>query len=336
MSRDTSVSGSSIPTFLDLLDILCCPRCPGVSLQVAENAFRCGRCGEVYPLDDGLLLMGLGDEVCPDLVAQEYVEWEKNAEFYLREVQSPLHRLLNSFKVETYGLDREQRQLRVLDFGGGTGYFSQQIPSWGHVPVTLDLSITMLRLGREAYGLPLPLQCASPPLPFQDESFGAVVANGVLHHCKAQRTLPQTIREIHRVLKPGGLFLVYERNGAFLGRQLHRFVMFVKRALEQVRRFSSSSTFNEPDFNDADIQNILDIGFRIEQRRYISTVFTFMGIVVSNLIEYAGLHAAADSLRALLCPFLTPLDKALPYKAVTVEQCVRLVKTLHQKDSGTC
>lgn len=258
--------------------------------------------------------------------ARELDDWERNADFYLREPRSPLFRLLTSAKWRTYRLDREPAPMLILDLGAGTGYFSRLLLDCGHVPIAMDFSANMLRLGGGAYELPWLLQAAAPPLPFRDECLDAVVANGLLHHCKAQGALAETVGEVHRVLKPGGLFLLYDRNGAFLGRHLHHFVMRVKQALERRRRFTSSSATSEPDFNDSDLHRVLDAGFAIERRRYVSSLATFAAIVATNTVEYLGLPRLAAVLRYAAWPFAALAERALPLKALTVEQCVRLRK----------
>lgn len=43
-------------------------------------------------------------------------------------------------------------------------------------------------------------------LPFDDETFEAVIANQVLEHIK---DLVALVREVHRVLRPGGVFVVH-------------------------------------------------------------------------------------------------------------------------------
>lgn len=323
------VAEGSMTAFLDLLGILRCPMCPGAALTHTDNAFRCDSCGSRYGLSAGVLVMTKEARAHPNspLIAREREDWERNADFYLREVHSPLYKLLNRSKVETYGLHREERRFRILDLGGGTGHFSMQMASWGHVPITLDFAARMLQLGKEAYGLPLPIQCISPPIPFCNESFDAVVTNGVLHHCKGEQVLPDIVREIHRVLKPRGLLLVYDRNGAFLGRQLHHSVMRIKSALQRKWHFAGSSSSDEPDFNESDLRSILDAGFEIERRRYVSTIPTFVAIVLSNAVEYVGLGAASHLLRNVFSPLAAAAESVLPFKPFTVEQCIRLVKT---------
>lgn len=315
-----------MPGWPELSALLRCSRCAG-PLDPAPECLRCRACGAEHRIADGVLVMTPPPTRPPDAVVhQELEDWERNAEFYLREPRSPLFGLLHGAKRRAYALGGQPR-LVVLDLGGGTGYFSRELAAQGHVAVTLDFSARMLRLGREAYGLPLAIECAVPPLPFADASLDAVVANGVLHHCKAQDTLAATVGEIHRVLKPGGLLLVYDRNGAFLGRHLHHFVLGVKRSLERRRRFGASSSGAEPDFNDADLRTLTDAGFAIERRRYVSTLYTFSAIVATNCVEYAGLPRLAQALRWLAWPLAAVAERVLAFKAVTVEQCLRLRKT---------
>jgi len=280
-------------------------------------------------VENGVLLMRPDHAAAPlqGSVMRELEDWDRNAEFYIQETRSPVFRLITETKVKTYGLDCAQQPLIVLDLGSGPGYFTSRLISWGHTGVALDFSKRMLQLGRQAYSLPLCIHCTSTSLPFVDDALDAVVLNGVLHHCKAQAGLRETVCEVSRVLKRGGLLLVYDRNGAFLGRQLHRFVMVVKGLLERRTRFPTSSSRSEPDFNDQDIRLLLEEGFVVEQRRYVATLVTFIAVVVTNSFAYAGLPRLASWLRTALYPMCYLAEKVLPFRQVTVEQCLRLRKT---------
>lgn len=65
----------------------------------------------------------------------------------------------------------------------------------------------------------------------------------------------------------------------------------------------------------------------MERRRYVSTLWTFASIVATNTVEYAGLPRVARFLRLLAHPLAALTEWALPFKALTVEQCLRLRKT---------
>jgi SAM-dependent methyltransferase len=96
---------------------------------------------------------------------------------------------------------------RALEIGAGTGYFSLNLMLGGAIRevVCTDISPGMLEaLARNAAGAGLDVEtvpCEAHALPFDDESFDAVLGHAVLHH------LPDVgacFGEFARVLRPGG------------------------------------------------------------------------------------------------------------------------------------
>lgn len=93
----------------------------------------------------------------------------------------------------------------VLDLGTGRGGLAVALQGAGFRVVPLDLRqsscrITQLRGVR--YGMRLPaLRARAEQLPFDDETFGAVVCRDVLEHCEAPGLV---LAEIWRVLRRGG------------------------------------------------------------------------------------------------------------------------------------
>jgi len=103
---------------------------------------------------------------------------------------------------------------RVLDIAGGTGdmalAFADKVGASGQV-VHTDINLAMLKQGRERLinqGVLLPtLVCDAEQLPFADASFDQVcVAFGLRNMTHKD----QALREMSRVLKPGGKLLVLE------------------------------------------------------------------------------------------------------------------------------
>jgi demethylmenaquinone methyltransferase/2-methoxy-6-polyprenyl-1,4-benzoquinol methylase len=103
---------------------------------------------------------------------------------------------------------------RVLDIAGGTGdmalAFADKVGASGQV-VHTDINLAMLKQGRERLinqGVLLPtLVCDAEQLPFADASFDRVcVAFGLRNMTHKD----QALREMSRVLKPGGKLLVLE------------------------------------------------------------------------------------------------------------------------------
>lgn len=96
---------------------------------------------------------------------------------------------------------------RVLEIGTGTGYGIDIIaPNVEHF-VTMDKTRSE-ELGAIPSNVEF-VQAVVPPLPFADDSFDCVVSFQVIEHIKRDR---EFVREVHRVLKRGGKFIVSTPN----------------------------------------------------------------------------------------------------------------------------
>jgi demethylmenaquinone methyltransferase/2-methoxy-6-polyprenyl-1,4-benzoquinol methylase len=122
-----------------------------------------------------------------------------------------LHRLWKRFAVEHSGVRPGQR---VLDVAGGTGdlarLFAQRVGARGQVVLT-DINAKMLSRGRDRLvdaGLVVPVvQCDAEGLPFAGGYFDCVCIGFGLRN--ATRKV-DALREMARVLRPGGRLLVLE------------------------------------------------------------------------------------------------------------------------------
>jgi len=122
-----------------------------------------------------------------------------------------LHRIWKHFTVDTSGVRPGQR---VLDIAGGSGdlsrLFAKKVGGSGQVILT-DINASMLSVGRDRMldqGLPVPAtQCDAEKLPFPSNYFDCVsVAFGLRNMTHKEIAL----KEMLRVLKPGGKLLVLE------------------------------------------------------------------------------------------------------------------------------
>jgi demethylmenaquinone methyltransferase/2-methoxy-6-polyprenyl-1,4-benzoquinol methylase len=122
-----------------------------------------------------------------------------------------LHRLWKRFAIEISGVRAGQR---VLDVAGGSAdlskLFLQKVGSSGQVVLT-DINNAMLRVGRDRLldaGITTPTtQCDAEHLPFPDNYFDCVsIAFGLRNVTHKDAAL----REMHRVIKPGGRVIVLE------------------------------------------------------------------------------------------------------------------------------
>lgn len=99
---------------------------------------------------------------------------------------------------------------RVLDAGCGNGRHSVLIQETGHRLVGMDLSRKLVAIARTKVDSATPgwIEGAIEKLPFKDASFDAVTAIAVLHHVRGQRQRVAVLRELARVVRPGGRILL--------------------------------------------------------------------------------------------------------------------------------
>jgi SAM-dependent methyltransferase len=96
--------------------------------------------------------------------------------------------------------------LRVLDAGCGSGRYSEQLHGRGARVRAIDGSAAMVAHARARLGDRVEVRVAhlAGPLPFPDSSFDLVLSALVLHYL---RDGEPTLRELRRVLAPGGTLL---------------------------------------------------------------------------------------------------------------------------------
>ncbi|MBV8269122.1 MAG: methyltransferase domain-containing protein [Planctomycetaceae bacterium] len=138
------------------------------------------------------------------------------------EVGSRFDRLHRRFKREVAGDDVRLRALRacleplrgrrVLDLGCGKGRFAARLAESGADVVGIDLSAAMLA---EAEGLAL-VRGSARRLPFASASFDAVVAVEVFEHLA---DVDAALREARRVLRPGGVLAIVDKNACSMSAQ---------------------------------------------------------------------------------------------------------------------
>lgn len=171
----------------------------------------------------------------------------------------------------------------VLDIATGTGDFAIAALKLGNVNVTgIDISEGMLNVGREkikAKKLDKQIQfkkADSEQLPFSDACFdAAIVGFGVRNF----ENLEKGLAEIHRVIKPGGVFFVLEfsKPVSFPFRQIYMF--YFMRILPLIGRIISKDksaytylpeSVNEFPDGDRFLTILADVGF-VRNKSYRQT-----------------------------------------------------------------
>jgi SAM-dependent methyltransferase len=142
-----------------------------------------------------------------------------------------LHRLI----FET--LDTELpdwRENRILDVGCGTGSILKQLGN-PEKNVGVDLAPEAISFCHER-GLNNVQQADVAALPFSDGSFAAVICSSVLYH-QWVKDVGGAVREMHRVLRPGGLLLLNVPAFRFLHSAHDEAVMTARRFTRNDIRF---------------------------------------------------------------------------------------------------
>jgi SAM-dependent methyltransferase len=101
-------------------------------------------------------------------------------------------------------------EMTVLELGCGTGYFTRELARSGAEIVAIDVSPELLEIARTNCSAPnvrFEIQNAYA-LTYSDATFDSVVGSSVLHHLEIE----EAVREIYRVLKPGGTIYFTEPN----------------------------------------------------------------------------------------------------------------------------
>ena len=148
------------------------------------------------------------------------------APFYDRIIHKlNLKRLANLLNMPAKG--------RLLDAGGGTGRVSSRFRTMVDDVVVCDVSLPMLKQAKRKGRLQT-VQSRIEQLPFPDECFERILVVDALHHFYDQR---QSIQELLRVLKTGGLLVIEEPN---IDNFIIKWVAFAEKFLLMRSHFCSS------------------------------------------------------------------------------------------------
>lgn len=133
----------------------------------------------------------------------------------------------------------------VLDAGSGTGIVTLGFKDAGFHPkktIAFDLSINSLKIAREQFQKEKKIEAAHIEslqgnvlqLPFADDTFELVLTCGVLEYV----SLDAGLKELARVVKPGGKLVFIPVKPSFVGSVLELLYNFKIHPIEDVRRIS--------------------------------------------------------------------------------------------------
>ena len=184
----------------------------------------------------------------------------------------------------------------VLEVGGGMGTDLAQFARHGARVIDIDLSAGHLELAQENFRLRglngTFVHHDAETLPFADNRFDVVYSNGVLHHTP---NTADVVREIFRVLRPGGLAIVmmYAENSLHYWRNLVWYIGLKQNVLTRHSMGELMSRSVERTDNDA--RPLVKVYTRNRLRRLFNQ-FTDISIVQRQMVP----EELSPSLRSLL------------------------------------
>ena len=148
---------------------------------------------------------------------------------FFDEVERHRYEVYAPWMPSVMGFDEFKGQ-RLLEVGCGMGTDLLQFARGGALCTGLDLTPRSVEISSLHFGL-YDMRADfvlgdGERLPFADESFDVVYSNGVLHHTPDTM---QAVREVRRVLRPGGVarVMLYHRNSLYYWSEiiLHRGIL---------------------------------------------------------------------------------------------------------------
>ncbi|HZN54719.1 MAG TPA: class I SAM-dependent methyltransferase [Candidatus Polarisedimenticolaceae bacterium] len=181
-----------------------------------------------------------------------------------------------------FGFEHIHEGVRLLDYGCGDGWFGKNLLRWKKVDyhgVDKDADLT------KANGEPFSIQPIRERLPFEADSFDVATIFEVLEHIHDQSAV---LREIHRVLKPGGTLIVSTPkknilsfldagNLKFVFPRMHRVFYRMRHSAEEYRYRYVDNPYGlvgnvekekswHQHFTEAEMRSLLsDNGFRVDE-----------------------------------------------------------------------
>lgn len=125
------------------------------------------------------------------------------------------------------GLNGAEPRAHVLELGAGLGAATPELLQRFSRVTSLEYSAAFAAqlacASRNAYVV----RGDAAQLPFADESFTCVIAILMLHHLRSRELQDCAFVEVWRVLRPGGIFVVFEIHDGWLQRLIHMRSTFV-------------------------------------------------------------------------------------------------------------
>ncbi len=195
------------------VDSWVCPRCLKPLSQTAPEELACGKCGRVYPVEEGIPVLVDGaarhlEEM--EAAVRENPAWYESSQLAWHDAGPCRHHLRRRRDfVESIlrkRLSPGGKAGRLLDLGCGDGANARWLADFTESLDACDYNLLRLRRCGKLMGDRARLCLANVHrLPYPDDFFDVVFFNHVLEHVPDDE---RALESIHRVLRPGGLFIL--------------------------------------------------------------------------------------------------------------------------------
>ena len=297
--------------------IWCCPKCHGELLQDAAE-LRCAECKSRYETIDGIpdlrvpgdIWIDVTDDLAsarklaalqcslPELVREIYAirpGWdEARIDRRTREVLAAPGKLAED--VTTWLRPLCEGDGPVLDLGCGAGMLIAALAVEGRKAIGIDVSMTWLVIAKRLIshfgGEPVLAAALGESLPLRKESLGAVISLDVIEHV---RDPDAYLREIDRVMRPGGQVALSTPNRFSLTSEPHVFVRGVG-WLPRPLQAPYVRWRNGRDYDDTRLMSSLGIKARLRRNTSLDFRILIPEIPDANLVSFSPAKAAAARL----------------------------------------
>ncbi len=157
----------------------------------------------------------------------------------------------------------------ILDLGCGTGEGTSRIYAEGMTVIAADLSTEMVRTAIRRFPVLQGCVADAAGLPFESERFDIVQSLGVLEYIGPYE---RAVRELRRVLKPGGTLVISVPNRHSLFRRLRRLERFMTAPLRRLcARRKGDTGWEVQQWSPAEVVSLLQAsGFNVVDVQFMT------------------------------------------------------------------